>query len=114
MWSSLQANDVAQEYIDKRFENHPAISSEFIKFLATNSGFEKVEQLAKEVELSKVKVAAATTELARASSKADAASAKAAELTREVASLTRRVGLAETACNAAAANNRRGNAGGDN
>ena len=67
MWSSLKTNDVAQVYIDSRFENHPAIASEFIKFLATNSGFEKVDQLEKEVELCKAKVLAATSELGRAS-----------------------------------------------
>ena len=111
MWSSLKTNDVAQVYIDSRFENHPAIASEFIKFLATNSGFEKVDQLEKEVELCKAKVLAATSELGRASAKADTATSRVAELTREVATLTRRVGTAETTCAAAVTANRRGNNG---
>jgi len=32
------------EYVYQNFENHPAISAECVKFLATNYGFEKVRE----------------------------------------------------------------------
>ena len=94
LWASLQCLDIAQAYIDDTFENHPAISSEFIKFLALNSGFEKVEKLNEKVELMSTRLAAVetmSTRLAAASAKADTASAKCADLTRDLAALTRRV-----------------------
>ena len=37
-------------YIVTQFENHPSINSEYIKFLATNSGNNKVEDLGLEVK----------------------------------------------------------------
>ncbi len=78
--STLRTHDVAQGYVNHNFENHPAVSSEFIKFLATNSGFEKVEKLTAEVELQKTKIAAAVAEASAAKSKADTASSKSAEM----------------------------------
>lgn len=41
LWASFRTLlDVAQIYLDFNFENHPAMLSECIQFLATNSGFE--------------------------------------------------------------------------
>ena len=87
----LRTHDVAQIYIDHNFENHPAVSSEFIKFLATNSGFEKVEKLTLDMEKEKSKLASALLEVAKASSKADTASAKSTEAERAVLALKNRV-----------------------
>jgi hypothetical protein len=36
MWASFKTHDISKEYLEVKFENHPALSSEFIKFLATN------------------------------------------------------------------------------
>lgn len=91
LWSSFRAHDIAQVYHDHNFENHPAISSEFIKFLATNSGFEKVDKLRDHVELLKAKVAAAVAETEKAERTADTASQKSAEAVRDVLAITRRV-----------------------
>jgi hypothetical protein len=91
LWASFRTHDVAQVYLDYNFENHPAISSEFIKFLATNSGFEKVEQLTDQVELLKTKLAAAISEVSTAKSKSDTASTKLAEMLKELTAVTRRV-----------------------
>ena len=43
LWTSFKCHDVMATYVEHQFENHPAISTEYVKFLATNSGFEKVE-----------------------------------------------------------------------
>lgn len=91
LWASFRTHDVAQAYLDFNFENHPAISSEFIKFLATNSGFEKVERLTEQADLNKAKLTAALAEVAIAKSKSDTASTKVSELLKELSAVTRRV-----------------------
>jgi hypothetical protein len=45
LWACFRTHDVMSTYIDHQFENHPAISAEYIEFLATNSGYDKVEKL---------------------------------------------------------------------
>ena len=45
VWSCFRNHDVMSTYIDYNFENHPAISTEYVKFLATNSGYDKVEKI---------------------------------------------------------------------
>jgi hypothetical protein len=45
LWAAFKTHDIMATYIDKNFENHPVISAEYIKFLATNSGIEKVERM---------------------------------------------------------------------
>ena len=92
MWCSFkQTHDVMTQYVLHNFDNHPAISTEYVKFLATNSGSEKVVKIGKQLEAMKLKVSSATEEAKRAVSKADTASTKNAELVREVAALTKRL-----------------------
>lgn len=98
IWSSFQTLDIAQIYVDHSFENHPAIFSEFIKFLATNSGFEKVERLYDQMELMKGKVAAAVEDVKRSAAKADTASTKCADAVRDLTALTCRVKAVEERC----------------
>jgi hypothetical protein len=93
--ASLRTHDIAQVYINHNFENHPAVLSEFIKFLATNSGFEKVEKLTTEVEALKSKLASALLELGKCASKADTASTKATEAERGANALKARVAALE-------------------
>jgi hypothetical protein len=76
LWASFKTLDVAQVYVDSNFVNHPAISSEFIKFLATNSGSEKIEQLAATVTLMKNSLAGCVTDARTASSKSDTATTR--------------------------------------
>lgn len=46
LWSCFKTHDVMALYMEHNFENHPAISAEYIKFLAgANSRFENVERL---------------------------------------------------------------------
>ncbi len=42
LYTIMRSHDVMQEYLDLEFKDHPAIASEYVKFLATNSGFEAV------------------------------------------------------------------------
>jgi hypothetical protein len=95
MWGSFKTHDVMSQYVSHNFENHPAVSTEYVKFLATNSGSDKVAKLMDQVEVLKSKVSSATDEAKRAVSKADTASTKNAELVREVVALTKRLKVLE-------------------
>ena len=43
MWSIFRTHDKMAEFDDVNFEDHPAIASEYIKFLACNLGFDMLE-----------------------------------------------------------------------
>jgi hypothetical protein len=45
MWSCFRTHDAMVGYVEPSFENHPAISAEYVKFLAINLGFDKVEEM---------------------------------------------------------------------
>jgi hypothetical protein len=95
LWASFKTHDVMSEYVAHNFENHPAVSTEYVKFLATNSGSDKVAKLSDQMEAFKSRVSTASDEAKKAVSKADTASAKTAELIREVALLTKRLKVLE-------------------
>ena len=91
LWACFKTHDIMSGYIDKNFEDHPAVSAEYVKFLATNSGFEKVEKLESQMSGMTEKLTKALDESKKAVAKADAASSKCAELVREVGVLTKKV-----------------------
>lgn len=91
LWASFRTLDIAQGYVDANFVNHPAVSSEFIKFLATNSGSEKIEQLDATVTTIKASLASAVVDVRNAGTKSDTASTKCGELNGLIIALTKRV-----------------------
>jgi DNA anti-recombination protein RmuC len=91
MWSCLKTHDVMSGYIDHQFENHPAISAEYVKFLATNSGSEKVEKIDGVVASLSEKLNKSLEETKKAVRKADVATAKLSDLLKEVQSLAKKV-----------------------
>jgi hypothetical protein len=95
LWSCFRTHDIMATYMDVNFENHPAISAEYVKFLATNSGFEKVERL--ETTLASVKLLAekASSDAAKAKSVADGSASAASSGTKALAELVKRVGKLE-------------------
>ena len=50
LYGTLRTHDVMTEYSKARFKNHPSVSSEYIRFLSTNSGFESLKTLEDKVE----------------------------------------------------------------
>jgi hypothetical protein len=83
---------ISWQHISKsNFENHPAISAEYVKFLATNSGSEKVEKLESQLSVVTEKLGKAVDESKRVVAKSDAASTKCSELVRDLALLTKKV-----------------------
>jgi hypothetical protein len=43
LWSAFKTHDAMAAFENANFEDHPSISSEYVKFLAMNSGFEALE-----------------------------------------------------------------------
>ena len=82
--AAFKTHDIMETYMAHKFENHPSVSTEYVKFLATNSGSEKVAKLSGQVKMA-MKLAEAATK------KSDGASGKTAEFTRALEALTKRV-----------------------
>ena len=95
MYAVFKTHDIMAVYVAYKFENHPSVSTEYVKFLATNSGSEKVVKLAEVVESVKTKAAAALDEAKAATKKSDIASSKYADLVKEIGVLTRRIKVME-------------------
>ena len=81
--ASFCVHDIMQTYTDHLFENHPAISTEYVKFLATNSGCDKVVKMAEQLEVAMAKATAATEKADKAASKAYSAIQRFSELQKE-------------------------------
>lgn len=45
LWSAFKMHATMAEFEENNFEDHPSISSEYVKFLAMNSGSEAVDVL---------------------------------------------------------------------
>ena len=84
LYAVFKTHDIMANYMSHKFENHPSVSTEYVKFLATNSGSEKVGKLTVSVESALSKAEAATK-------KADIVASKNADLTRVLEVLTKRV-----------------------
>ena len=91
LWSCFRTHDIMSTYLEANFENHPAISAEYVKFLATNSGFDKVDRLETTVAALKVQVEKAVAESTKARSIADGSASAASVASRGVTDLTKRV-----------------------
>ena len=91
LWATFKCHDVMATYVEHQFENHPAISTEYVKFLATNSGFEKVEKLSVQMTALSDKLARSLDDVKKALAKADTASTKNAELSREMTEMKARL-----------------------
>lgn len=63
------------------------ISAEYVKFLATNSGSDKVEKLEGQLLVVNEKLGKAVDESKKAAAKSDAVSTKCTELVRDLATL---------------------------
>lgn len=95
MFAAFKTHDVMAVYISHKFENHPSVSTEYVKFLATNSGSEKVVKLTETVELIKGKAVAVLDEAKAATKKSDVASSKYADMAKEMTALARRIKVME-------------------
>ncbi len=51
VWATLREHMVMEDYIQKDFKDHTSVASEYVKFLATNSGLETVASLQSRVDV---------------------------------------------------------------
>jgi hypothetical protein len=77
-WSVIRSHDIMARYKRNNYKDDPSVSSELVKFLAINTGYEVLESLSvKMVEMEKMVVAmqkeasAATKAAASAANRAD-------------------------------------------
>jgi len=91
LWTSFQTHDKMAEFAAVNFEDHPAIASEYVKFLATNSGYEVVATLQKMVDELVADKAKMMADLKAAIKKADTASAHVDDLKKLVNTLAKRM-----------------------
>jgi hypothetical protein len=89
--AAFKTHDIMSVYVSHKFENHPSVSTEYVKFLATNSGSEKVVKLTESLESVRIKANAASEDAKSATKKADIAGSKYSDLAKEVATLTQKV-----------------------
>jgi uncharacterized protein YPO0396 len=95
LWSCFRTHDIMATYMDVNFENHPAISAEYVKFLATNSGFDQVERLKTTVASFKPLVEKASSDAAKAKSVADGSASAASSATKALPELVKQFGNLE-------------------
>ena len=91
VWSIFRTHDKMAEFDDLNFENHPAIASEYIKFLACNSGFDMLETLEKDVANVKAEARELGSKVKEAVRKSDASTSVSDTNKRGLADLTKRV-----------------------
>ena len=95
LWSCFKTHDVMTAYMEYSFENHPAISAEYVKFLATNSGFDKVEKMEATVHGIKASAEKAAADALKARQIADGASSQAGVVAKNLDVITKRVSKVE-------------------
>ena len=92
LWSVFRTHDKMAAFEVANFEDHPSIASEYVKFLATNSGLEVVSKLEDEVGSLKSKVKELEKMVSAATVKADKASSTADVVKKQCDALAKKVG----------------------
>ncbi len=91
LWGVFKTHDVMASYKRHKFKNHPSISSEYVKFLASNSSNDMIDKLLVRVGNLDSLVKTLTTDLGKTNGTASLAQNRAAEGKKELADLERRV-----------------------
>ena len=83
LWGTLATHQVLREYMAHGIENHPSISSEYVRFLVAHCGLSRLDKLEARVKKIEEDVKTAVTNAATAKRTADQAFTKANEAIRE-------------------------------
>ena len=94
LYASFRSHDVIARYVELQFQNHPSVTTEFTRFLATNLGSDKLSDA----------LAKTTADTVKALAKADTASSKVALMEEKLAAALRRITALESPNNRAARN----------
>jgi hypothetical protein len=90
-WASLRSLDIMERIQGNHFKNDPLVSSELVKFLAINTGFEAIESLTKTVADNKESIDKAAKQCASAEKAAGVAANKADEGKRTLDAALKRI-----------------------
>jgi hypothetical protein len=91
LYAVFRTLDVMSDFKKYKFKNHPCISSEFVKFMASNSGMDSIKKLEDRVKSLESELKEALNKVKVASVKADTASNKADQSTKDLVALAKRV-----------------------
>ena len=89
LYGVLRTHDIMTEYSQARFKNHPSVSSEYIQFLSTNSGFESLKTLEDKVDHHKQTLGQITKDCQAAKKAAETANSTVDTLKKELQELKR-------------------------
>ena len=95
LYATFRTLDVMGVFKKHKYKNHPCISSEFVKFMASNSGLDSIKKLEGRVKSLEADLKEARDKAKVSSAKADTASNKAEQATKDLAALAKRVKLLE-------------------
>jgi hypothetical protein len=79
IWATLRSHKMMDEYVQLEFKDHPTVASEYVKFLATNSGYETVAGLQSKVDSLEKEMASVKKAVVNAANAADTAKTVATE-----------------------------------
>jgi hypothetical protein len=91
LYGTLRAQDVMTEFTESGFKDHPSVSAEHVKFLATHSGSDAVSGLDDRVKAMEESLKEALKKSKEAMTKADTASNSVDKLKNEVKMLEQKV-----------------------
>jgi hypothetical protein len=94
-WSVMKSHDIMARYQRNSYKDDPTISSELVKFMAVNTGFEALEVLSTKMQSMENDVVAARRDAANASKAAASASNKADEVKKVCDLLQKRLAKLE-------------------
>lgn len=95
LYATFRTLDVMGVFKKYKYKNHPCISSEFVKFMASNSGLDSIKKLEIRVKSLEADLKESREKGKVASAKADTASNKAEQATKDFATLAKRVKMLE-------------------
>ena len=91
LWGVFKTHDVMAEFKRHKFRNHPSISSEYVKFLASNSGNDLIDKVVLRVSALETTSKTHTSEITKANSTASVAQNKASEVKKALDDVDKRV-----------------------
>jgi hypothetical protein len=95
LWPVLKCQDIMRRYKEAGFKDDPTIASEYVKFLAANSGTDAVDKMTSRVNALEIEVKDASKVAKNSGTSASTASNKVDEVKKTLADLLKRVAKVE-------------------
>jgi hypothetical protein len=95
LWSAFKTHDAMAAFENANFEDHPSISSEYVKFLEMNSGFEALEAVTGKIKVMHDQMKEFQGSVKQADKKAENAVSYCETNKKAVGALEKRIGIQE-------------------